>query len=772
MKVALVAHGDNASEVKDLFYREGFELIEKECTNEKEYIELLKDVDGALIYIHPPTTRKVMEETKHLKVISRGGVGVDSVDLDAATELGICVCNTPGVNTTEVADHAMALLLSITRKITEQNELVKKGYWTDKAELIQPYRSELGRIAGKVVGIIGLGNIGKAFSTRIKGFGPSKIISYDPHIDRTTADLFGVDESNKMYPKWTILESALSDMRNIVKTKGARKINGIMVDMFTASVITQAYDKVNDANKKKMENANLQTLVKLAHKIMGMKEELNLNESKMGDLLIDIQMGATAKELAKDHDISLAAAKNFLSDYYGRKKSSKAPGLKKEGIDEGKMKDIVIDFEDGVSDAKIAKSHGVSIQVIKGLRKDWKSMGEENLKERVGFKKLRQIKSKWKKQIADFQRGKDLDYDAEVDLLAYAYDKGLVRSDDPDEVDDWLMKNVADKRAFNKLKEESKEDKLKEQREHAQQSPFKLKSQAYPRAIAINTDGFGNRHATVEDIITACDTFGMILDKELQVEQVQKELGKRGFISFKQSDLDDVFDERETQRVILALESAVEKQEPIDYTKDEVEDAYIMGEEIEFVKPDGLKTAGKVLKLSGNTYNVKDKFTGKSFTYKYIGETEVKTFKEVLNEGRFPKKLVKQAMGIVWDKRYAGGNMTGAVKAIEKLKKGLSDDPDVSNALRLANEGIDKWIPEGGDKEAYTKFFNKALKKFGVNSPDELEGEKKKEFFDYVDKNWKGDHEEKEANPSDHKIDGRRKNFREKMRKLGYIKGN
>ena len=193
MKVALVAHGDNASEVKDLFYREGFELIEKECTNEKEYIELLKDVDGALIYIHPPTTRKVMEETKHLKVISRGGVGVDSVDLDAATELGICVCNTPGVNTTEVADHAMALLLSITRKITEQNELVKKGYWTDKAELIQPYRSELGRIAGKVVGIIGLGNIGKAFSTRIKGFGPSKIISYDPHIDRTTADLLGVE---------------------------------------------------------------------------------------------------------------------------------------------------------------------------------------------------------------------------------------------------------------------------------------------------------------------------------------------------------------------------------------------------------------------------------------------------------------------------------------------------------------------------------------------------------------------------------------------------
>ena len=73
-----------------------------------------------------------------------------------------------------------------------------------------------------------------------------------------------------------------------------------------------------------------------------------------------------------------------------------------------------------------------------------------------------------------------------------------------------------------------------------------------------------------------------------------------------------------------------------------------------------------------------------------------------------------------------------------------------------------------GDKEEYEKFFNSALKKFGVSSPDELEGDKKKEFFNYVDKNWKADHEE--VNPSSLKIDGRRKNFKEKMRKLGYIK--
>mgnify|MGYP004287867789 CR=1 FL=1 len=147
--------------------------------------------------------------------------------------------------------------------------------------------------------------------------------------------------------------------------------------------------------------------------------------------------------------------------------------------------------------------------------------------------------------------------------------------------------------------------------------------------------------------------------------------------------------------------------------------------------------------------------------------------------------------------RYYMGNMTGAINAIEKLKKGLSDDPKVADALRIANENVDEWISKTGtrrrvkerdqrksakvqewedaaeatgDKAAYQKFFNGALKKFGVSSPDELEGDKKKEFFDYVDKNWKADHEEEVDVHKSYRVDGRRKNFREKMRKLGYTK--
>ena len=542
-----------------------------------------------------------------------------------------------------------------------------------------------------------------------------------------------------------------------------------------------------------------------------------ITESKMGDLLIDIQMGATAKELARDHNISLATAKNFLSDYYGRKRSTKAPGLKKEEtILEGGMKRLFTDLENGATAQQISKKYGVDLVTAKRFVNDYKKVSQAPRLRAAENDPLKEVKSR--------------------------------------------------------------SQRIKEEYEHAKQSPFKLKSEQVPRAIAINDDGYGKRHATVEDIIAACDSFGMIIDKELQVEQIQKVLGKKGFITYNKSQLEDIFEERETERMILALESIAEEQEPIEYVQGEVAYAQLHEQELEFLKPDGQKAKGPILKMSGNTFNIKDKFTGKSFTYKYSGkdvkleEGKVKTFKEVtqnikevelspnmlrkdfpnvwatkdsklyrvltvlidlhgfttnlssykkdkkdfldslrsiaksdanmrkagfnggdiryiktpkpdqnfaedIQEGKFSKQLIKQAGGIAFDKRYYMGNMSGAVKAIEKLKKGLSDDPKVKDMLRIANESSEttdytNWLPEGGDKEAYKKFFNAALKKFGVSSPDELEGDKKKEFFDYVDKNWKGDHEEVEQDVhKTYKMDGRRKNFREKMKKLGYIKG-
>ena len=116
-------------------------------------------------------------------------------------------------------------------------------------------------------------------------------------------------------------------------------------------------------------------------------------------------------------------------------------------------------------------------------------------------------------------------------------------------------------------------------------------------------------------------------------------------------------------------------------------------------------------------------------------EDDKKDKKEV-EEKKFMPNMIKKAVAHA---KKMGGNMTGAVKNIEKMAKGLSDHPDVKAALRLANESTQS--EESDKQKKYKAFFDKALKKYGVKSPAELEGDKKKEFFDYVDKNYEADNE-------------------------------
>ena len=86
----------------------------------------------------------------------------------------------------------MAMLLTITRQVPELNKYTKEGAWSDDPSKLMPARNRLRRIAGTTVGIYGFGNIGRAFSNRIKGFGPEKIIAHDPYIPQSVADLYGV----------------------------------------------------------------------------------------------------------------------------------------------------------------------------------------------------------------------------------------------------------------------------------------------------------------------------------------------------------------------------------------------------------------------------------------------------------------------------------------------------------------------------------------------------------------------------------------------------
>ncbi len=192
MKVAVTTRAEPSKATYEALRNAGLEVVWKACATEDEMIALTRDADGLMATNIPATTRKVLAACPKLKVVSRNGVGVDSVDLDAATDLGVCVCNIPGVNTTEVADHTVALLLSITRKVRELDAGVHAGHWEARMADLDKYRAQLTRIAGNTVGIIGLGNIGRAVATRLRGFGPARIIAYDPYVPQTAADLYGV----------------------------------------------------------------------------------------------------------------------------------------------------------------------------------------------------------------------------------------------------------------------------------------------------------------------------------------------------------------------------------------------------------------------------------------------------------------------------------------------------------------------------------------------------------------------------------------------------
>lgn len=129
-----------------------------------------------------PVTAEHFSRAPHLRVLARYGVGLDSVDLMAAAQHGVMVTNTPGANSRAVADHTVALMLSMLRGIVHANRAVRSGDW-------RAWRThELGSL---VIGVVGLGRIGMQTVTQLAGFG-AKIVGYDPFVNPTVAHAAGV----------------------------------------------------------------------------------------------------------------------------------------------------------------------------------------------------------------------------------------------------------------------------------------------------------------------------------------------------------------------------------------------------------------------------------------------------------------------------------------------------------------------------------------------------------------------------------------------------
>jgi len=157
------------------------ELILETCITEEDVITVASDADG-IINQYAPITRRVIESLKKCKVIARYGVGVDNIDVEAATEHKIIVANVPDYCIDEVSTNTMALILACARGITLLDRKIRDKKWD--FTLAKP----LFRTQGKTLGIFGLGRIGKMVAQKALGF-DFKIIAYDPYVSKANSKI-------------------------------------------------------------------------------------------------------------------------------------------------------------------------------------------------------------------------------------------------------------------------------------------------------------------------------------------------------------------------------------------------------------------------------------------------------------------------------------------------------------------------------------------------------------------------------------------------------
>lgn len=175
-----------SSEALDVFGSHGFRP--EVCTGlkEAELIARVHDADALVVRSATKVTRAILDAAPRLKVVGRAGVGVDNVDVDAATARGVVVMNAPAGNTTTTAELAISLMLALARNVSRGDRAVRNGEWKLRGKLLGS------EISGKTLGVVGLGRIGRVVATRGLGLA-MKVVAYDPYLSGQRSPLEGVE---------------------------------------------------------------------------------------------------------------------------------------------------------------------------------------------------------------------------------------------------------------------------------------------------------------------------------------------------------------------------------------------------------------------------------------------------------------------------------------------------------------------------------------------------------------------------------------------------
>ncbi|MBU6299076.1 MAG: phosphoglycerate dehydrogenase, partial [Alphaproteobacteria bacterium] len=212
-----------------IFKMRGVEADVKTGLPKEELLKIVDQYDGIAIRSATKITADVIKAAKKLKVVGRAGIGVDNVDIPAATAAGVIVMNTPFGNSITTAEHAIAMMMTLAREIPAANASTQAGKW-------EKNRFMGTELYGKTLGLIGAGNIGGIVADRAKGL-KMHVMAYDPYLSTERAAELGVEkaELNDLLARAdfiTLHTPLTNETRNIISAdainkmkKGARLIN-------------------------------------------------------------------------------------------------------------------------------------------------------------------------------------------------------------------------------------------------------------------------------------------------------------------------------------------------------------------------------------------------------------------------------------------------------------------------------------------------------------------------------------------------------------------
>lgn len=297
----------------------------KPVLSHEELKEIIKDYDGLMIRSASKVTKEIIEVADNLKIVGRAGVGVDNVDLEAATDKGIIVINSPEGNTVAAAEHTIAIMLSMARHIPEADVSLKDGKW-ERSKLTGT------EVFKKNLGIIGLGKIGTRVATAAVAMGMNVLV-YDPYVSQEQVKQIGASYAKSLEDIWPI-----ADFITLHVPKARDTIH--LINRNTLNRMKKGVKIVNCARGGVIDEAALAEAIKSGQVSMAaidVFEQEPVKDSPLLELgnkvILTPHLGASTEEAQVNVAVDVAEQIRDMALGKGVKSAVNIPALKAELLD-------------------------------------------------------------------------------------------------------------------------------------------------------------------------------------------------------------------------------------------------------------------------------------------------------------------------------------------------------------------------------------------------------------------------------------------------------